>query len=44
MRDIFISQLKESQTDVIEVNLPYYMGRATLDIIGLAGFKPLATK
>ena len=37
VRDIWLSQLNESPTDVIKVNVPYYMSRATLDIIGLAG-------
>ena len=37
VRNILLSQLNESPTDVIKVNIPYYMSRATLDIIGLAG-------
>lgn len=38
VRNIWLSQLNESQADVINVDVPYYMSRATLDIIGLAGF------
>ena len=37
VRNIWLSQLNESQTDVIKMDIPYYMNRATLDIIGLAG-------
>ena len=37
VQNIWLSQLNENQTDVIKVDLPYYMSRATLDIIGLAG-------
>jgi hypothetical protein len=37
VRRIWFSLLDESQTDFIKVDFPYYMGRATLDIIGLAG-------
>ncbi|KAF9778944.1 cytochrome P450 [Thelephora terrestris] len=38
VRNIWFSQLNEAQADVIEVDVPNYMGRVTLDIIGLAGF------
>lgn len=37
VRNIWISELNESNTDVIKVNATFYMSRATLDIIGLAG-------
>ncbi|KAF9645313.1 cytochrome P450 [Thelephora ganbajun] len=38
VRNIWLSQLNENNTDVIKVDVPYYMSRTTLDIIGLAGF------
>ena len=37
VRNIWISQLNESDTDVIKVDVTSYMSRATLDIIGLTG-------
>ena len=44
VRDIWLSQLGENEADVINVDFPHYMGRATLDIIGLAGQNILMTK
>ena len=44
VQDIWLSQLNEAQADVIKVEVPYYMSRATLDIIGLAGWCTLTTK
>ena len=41
---MWLSQLNESQTDVINVDVPYYMSRATLDIIGLAGLHAFTTR
>lgn len=38
VHSIWISELNESNADVIKLNVTSYMGRATLDIIGLAGF------
>ena len=37
MQNIWLSRLEENKAGVIEVDFLHYMGRATLDIIGLAG-------
>jgi len=37
VRDIWVSQLNENDTDVINVDVGFYMHRTLLDIIGLAG-------
>ena len=44
MRDIWLSQLNDDQVGIIKVDVPYFMCRATLDIIGLAGQDTLAIK
>lgn len=44
MRNIWISELNASNTDVIMVDAPFYMSRATLDIIGLAGLSTFTGK
>ena len=44
VRNIWFSQINEAQADVIKVDVPNFMGRVTLDIIGLAGQYILATK
>jgi hypothetical protein len=44
VRNIWLSQLNENPADVIKINIPYYMSRTTLDIIGLAGQNALTTK
>jgi hypothetical protein len=44
VRNIWFSQINEAQADVIKVDIPNYMGRVTLDIIGLAGQYIIATK
>jgi cytochrome P450 len=38
VRDIWLSQLNENNADAVELDVTIYMSRATLDIIGLAGF------
>ncbi|KAJ7063670.1 cytochrome P450 [Mycena amicta] len=38
LRDIWAAEIRKSQDDVARVNILPWLGKATLDIIGLAGF------
>jgi hypothetical protein len=38
VRNIWLSQLNENNADIMMVDVTSYMSRATLDIIGLAGW------
>jgi len=44
LRDIWLSQLNENNTDIIEVDVNFYLSRCALDVIGLAGWSALAGK
>ena len=38
VQNIWLSQLNENNADTVELDVSIYMSRATLDIIGLAGW------
>jgi hypothetical protein len=44
VRDIWLSKLNENDADAVELDVTIYMSRATLDIIGLAGWSMFTGK
>ena len=44
VRNIWLSQLNENNVDTLELDVTTYMSRATLDIIGLAGWSMFTGK
>lgn len=38
VQNLWLTQLNENSTDTLELDVTTYMGHATLDIIGLAGW------
>ena len=44
LQSVWLSQLNENNVDTVELDVTIYIGRATLDIIGLAGWNVFIDK